>query len=61
MPKRKLRFKDRLGFFLLGCGIICFIGVPLLSFQDVPDKAATVLTVLIISEIFFLVTIALLR
>ena len=59
MSKEKLNFKNKLGFTFLGIGIVCLAGVPALSLLDFPNKAATVLIVLITGESLFLMTIAL--
>ncbi|MBV8327247.1 transporter suffix domain-containing protein [Chryseobacterium sp.] len=59
MSKEKLKLKHKLGSVFLGSGIICLAGVPALSFLDFPNKAATILVVLITGETLFLITITL--
>ncbi|AZA83709.1 hypothetical protein C1637_14290 [Chryseobacterium lactis] len=59
MSKEKYNLKSKLEYTFLGIGTLCLVGVPILSFMDFPDKAATVLVILIIGEALFLITITL--
>ncbi|WP_353145809.1 transporter suffix domain-containing protein [Chryseobacterium sp.] len=60
MTKGKLSGKKILGFILLGMGILSCMVFLLLSFSDFPDKAATVILVLITGEVLFIISLALL-
>ena len=59
MAKEKLSFKNKLVFIFLGFGTLCLAGVPALFFVDFPNKASTILILLITGEVLFLLTIAL--
>nr|WP_315028649.1 transporter suffix domain-containing protein [uncultured Chryseobacterium sp.] len=59
MSKEKPYLKSKPELILLGLGTLCLIGVPILSLLDFPNKAATILVILISGEVLFLITIAL--
>lgn len=53
-------FKKILGFIFFGITIICWVGAPILPFTDIPNKTIVTTTVVIVGEVFFLSSIALL-
>lgn len=57
---QSLNTKKKAGFILLGIVVICWVAAPILPFFDIPYKVATITTVVIIGEILFVITIALL-
>lgn len=61
MNKAKpLNTKKKTGFILLVIVIICWVAAPILPFFDIPYKVATITAVVIIGEVLFIITIALL-
>jgi len=59
MPKEKFSLKNKPEYIFLVLGTLCLAAVPALILLDFPNKAATILIVMICGEILFLITIAL--
>lgn len=57
---KNLNTKKQLGFVLLAIVVMCWIAVPILPFFEFQYKAIVITAILIIGEILFVVTIALL-
>lgn len=60
MTKPKLNLKKKIGLALLGFVALYWISFPILSFLDIPYKAAVITGLMIVGEILFLIAIALL-
>ncbi|PWN71500.1 hypothetical protein C1631_002405 [Chryseobacterium phosphatilyticum] len=59
MPKEKFNLKNKPEYIFLVLGSLCLVAIPALFLLDFPNKAATILVVLILGELLFLITITL--
>lgn len=57
---QQLNARKKLGFILLGLVLLCWIAAPILPFFNIPYKVSIIAAVVIIGEILFVITIALL-
>lgn len=55
-----MNIRKKVGLILLGTVLFCWIAVPILPFFNFPYKVITITSLLVIGEVLFIITIALL-